>query len=288
VPESNRAHVLISCCCRRYVCEQYLSYLRDFVVMPRKLALALAPNNLLDLENGSFGFKLTGTSDIVIVDSDVQRNAAGELSSGSSVSAAALLATIEIKKKVAERDVRQAAAELISADIHAQMLQPFAVVTDLQDDWRFLWLRGQRTIMTLSVPTVQQSGGDASAPRRAASLLLRRLLAEGSSVAADRLAASALLEALPIPIGKRQKLSPVKERPHGREESDACAALVSALDDSDSDDVDGPGWDDVDRKRVLLRQVRVAMRHTPWMHDVFRRPARFDAPPSADAINMFG
>ncbi len=251
--------------------------------MPRKLSIALAPNSLLDLENGSYGFKLSGTSDVVIVDSDVQRT----LGSASSVTASALMAIIELKKQVTERDVKQTAAELISADLHAETLQPFAVVTDLVDDWRFLWLRGARTIMVLRVPTVVE---DPFAPRRAASLLLRRLLAEGSSVADERRAATALLEALPISIGKRQKLSPVKERPHGRGESDACAG--SGSDDkseSDGDDVDGPGWDEEDRRRVLFRQVRLAMRRTPWMQELLHRPAGFVVPPmSADARTMFG
>ncbi len=250
--------------------------------MPRKLSIALAPNSLLDLENGSYGFKLSGTSDVVIVDSDVQRT----LGSASSVTASALMAIIELKKQVTERDVKQTAAELISADLHAETLQPFAVVTDLADDWRFLWLRGARTIMVLRVPTAP---GDPFAPRRAASLLLRRLLAEGSSVADERRAATALLEALPISIGKRQKLSPVKERPHGRGEFDACAASVSDDDSDSDDDVDGPGWDEEDRRRVLFRQVRLAMRRTPWMQDLLHRPACFVVPPiSADASNMFG
>ena len=284
---THAARCVVSVCCI-----QYLSYLRQFLVLPRKVALALAPSQLLDLEEGRFGFKLSGTSDLVIIDSDVQRTMAGELGNGTLelVSAAALMATIELKKKVTERDVRQAAAELISADLHAQTLQPFAVVTDLKDDWRFLWLRGARTIMVLRVPTVEQADGDVFAPRRWASLLLRRLLAVNTELAAERATATALLEALPISIGKRQKLSPIKESPHrdDRGEEDACPPLV--CDESDDDgDVDGPGWDEEDRRGVLLRQVRAAMRHTPWMKDVLRRPACFDAlPMSEGARSMFG
>ena len=258
-------------------CVQYLSYLRQFLVLPRNLSLELAPNQLLDLETSRFEFKLSGTCDVVVIDRDVQRTLGGDV-----VSAAALVTTIELKKHVGERDVRQAAAELISADLHAETLKPFALVTDLNDDWRILWLHDSHTIKVLRVPTAD--AGDTFAPRRAASLLLRRLLAISTSIATDRIAATALLEKLPIPISKRRKLSPIKERPrHGREEEDA-ASLDS---DSDSEDVDGGGWEEEEQHAVLIRQVRAAMRRTPWMKDLFRRPEGFP-PMSAEARNMFG
>ncbi len=232
----------------------------------------VAPNKLLDLEDPRLGFKLSGTSDCVVLDGEIERTIG---------MSQALRAVLELKKKVSERDVKQAATELISADVHAQALKPIAVVTDLVNDWRFLWLQG-RTIKVLRTP--DPSEADPEASRRCASLLLRRLLAEGAGVQAERLEATEVLEALPIPIAKRQKLSPVKEARGGRGDASEAANLTGT--DDEEDDVDGPGWDEEDHRQLLFRQVRQMIRHTPWLHEVCRPPLRTHM--STEARNMFG
>lgn len=254
-------------------CLQYLDYLTKFIVLPRGVRVAAAPNQLLDLEDGRLGFRLSGTTDCVVVDGEIERTIG---------MADALRAIIELKKAVSERDLKQAVAELISADLHATALRPFAVVTDLKDDWRFLWLRGERTIRVLRVP--EPSAADPFASRRCASLFLRRLLAEGTGEAAERRQAIQLLEALPISIAKRKKLSPVKERAGHADECDAATHGS----DSDEDDVDGPGWDEEDRRQVLFRQVRQMIRHTPWLQEVCRPPLLSHGGMSAEVRGMFG
>jgi hypothetical protein len=251
---------------------QYLDFLTKLLVLPRGLRVAAAPNQLLDLEDGRLGFKLSGTTDCVVVDGEIERTIG---------MADALRAIIELKKAVSERDLKQAVAELISADLHATALRPFAVVTDLKDDWRFMWLRGERTIRVLRAPA--PSAADPFASRRCASLFLRRLLADGTGEAAERQQATQLLEALPIPIAKRKKLSPVKERTGRGDEFESAAPLS----DSDEDDVDGPGWGEEDRRQVLFRQVRQMIRHTPWLQEVCRPPL-LSSGMSAEARSMFG
>ena len=87
-------------------------------------------HNLLNLCGGrQLGFELTGTSDACILDSDILRS--------SKMHDLAVRALFELKKSVQEKDVKQAAAQLISAAFKAQF-SPFVVLTELRDDWTFL------------------------------------------------------------------------------------------------------------------------------------------------------
>jgi hypothetical protein len=262
---------------------EYLQHLRQFVVMPRDLSARVGetPNQLLDtLEDGRLPFKLTGTGDGAVFDTEIEN----AISNIEHATAKALLVVFELKKKITEPDLKQAAAELIAADLHS-LRRPFAVLTDLMDDWRFLWLEAGKKIKIMRVP--KPTHVDPFLSRRCASLFMRRLLAEGVPSDAERQQAIALLDALPIPVGKRQKLSPVKERrPSRDEEPDEHQYRASEVDeDGEDDDVDGPGWGAEDRKMVLFRQVRQMIRHTPWLQEVCR-PSIF-APMSADACAMF-
>ena len=263
--------------------ENYLEYLRQFIVMPRDMVrLITAPNKMLDLEDARLGFKLTGTSDSVILDTEVER--------ATSSTAWAIRALIEVKKKdINESNVKQAAAQLIAADVHSKFTI-FVVLTDLADDWRFLWLKAGRKIMVTRVPN--PTVDDSFVSRRAASLLLRRLLADATHLEAERKNAAAFVEALPVSVGKRQKLSPIKERHNMRgEESDAAVHNNDTGDDDSADDegADGRGWDEEDRKMILLHQVRKMIRHTPWLQEVCRPPLRQQFPTMTDdARTMFG
>ena len=250
--------------------DRYMSYLQEVLLMPRDLHLAAAPNNLLDTDD-RLGFKLTGTSDAVVLDREIDRAIGHE---------AAIRALFELKKKVNERAVKQGAAELIAAAVKAQY-SPFVVLTDLVDDWRFLWLKERRTITVMCTPL--PTAADPFIARRCAFLLLRRLFATASSLDADRLAAISLLDAAPaeVAIGKRQRLSPIKERPKSDAEAGDAAQRV-ASEGSDSDDVDGPGLDDEDREALLYRQVRSWVRNTPWLQDVCR--PRIVVPPMSAAV----
>lgn len=252
--------------------DRYLPYLQEVLLMPRDLQLAAAPNNLLDTDD-RLGFKLTGTSDVVVLDREIDRAIGHE---------AAIRALFELKKKVNERAVKQGAAELIAAAVKAQY-SPFVVLTDLVDDWRFLWLKERRTITVMCTPL--PTAADPFIARRCAFLLLRRLFATASSLDADRLAAISLLDAAPAAaaIGKRQKLSPIKERPKPDAEAGEAAQRVGSPSEcSDSDDVDGPGWDEEDRQALLYRQVRSWVRNTPWLQDVCR--PRIVVPPMSAAV----
>ena len=253
--------------------EKYLEYLRQFIVMPRDMVrLITTPNKMFDLEDAQchLGFNLTGTSDstICILDTEVERAA--------SITPLAVRALIEVKKKdINESDLKQAAAKLIAADIHSQFTI-FVVLTDLADDWRFLWLKPGRKIMVTRVP--DPTADDSFVSRRAASLLLRRLLADATHFEAERKNAAEFVEALPISIDKRQKLSQaIKERHSIRgEESDAAVHNndTGDVDSADDESADGRGRDDEDHKMILFHKVRKIIRHTPWLQEVCRADHR--------------
>jgi hypothetical protein len=245
--------------------ERYMQYLRDHLALPPRGELQLirpTSNTMLSVINDpKLPFDLRGTTDALVVHQGYIREHLPELG---------IFLVIELKKECDAKAVRQAIAQLIAADLQSQ-LTPFALLTDLRDEWHFYWLEG-RTVQAL-----QPTGATA---RRDALLFLRRVLASGATVGAELAASTAYVESLPVSIGKRRKLSPVKEeraRRASEEEQDALAF--------DSADADGPGWDEEDRQQVLFRQVRQMIRATPWLQDICRPP--LSAPMSEAARSMF-
>ena len=249
--------------------ERYMQYLRDHLILPPRGELQLirpTNNTMLSVINDpKLPFDLKGTTDALVVHQGYLREHLPEMG---------IFLVIELKKVCDAKAVRQAIAQLIAADLQSQ-LTPFAVLTDLREEWHFYWLES-RTIHAL-----QPTGPTA---RRDALLFLRRVLASGASAGAELAASNTDVESLPVSIGRRCKLSPVKERRKSAEEEDA--GLDHLICDSD-DDVDGPGWSEEDRRMVLLRQVRQMIRHTPWLQEVCR-PSVFSSPMSAEVHTMFG
>ena len=247
--------------------ERYMQYLCDQLALPPRGELRLIrPTNqtmLSVINDPKLPFDLKGTTDAVVVHQGYLREHLPELG---------IFLVIELKKACDAKAVRQAIAQLIAADLQSQ-LTPFALLTDLREDWHFYWLDGR------TVHVLQPTGATA---RRDALLFLRRVLASGASVGAELAASTAYVESLPVAIGKRRKLSPVKEeRPPRVSEEEQDALSV----DSD-DDVDGPGWSAEDRQMVLFRQVRQMIRQTPWLQPVCRPP--LISPMSKDVRTMFG
>ena len=245
--------------------ERYMQYLHDHLSLPPRgeLQLIRPTNNtmLSAINNPKLPFDLKGTTDALVVHQGCLSEYHPELG---------IFLVIQLQKVCDAKGVRGSIAQLIAADLHSQ-LTPFALLTDLREEWHFYWLEG-RTVQTLR-PT-------GATPRRDALLFLRRVLASGTSVGAELAATTAYVESLPVSIGKRRKLSPVKEeRPRrgSEEEQDALAY--------DSADADGPGWDKEDRQQVLFRQVRSMIRATPWLQDICRPPLL--SPMSTPARSMF-
>ena len=245
--------------------ERYIQYLRDHLALPPRGELQLirpTNNTMLSVINDpKLPFDLKGTTDALVVHQGYIREHLPELG---------IFLVIELKKVCDAKAVRQAIAQLIAADLQSQFT-PFALLTDLREEWHFYWLQG-RTVHAL------QPTGDTA--RRDAFLFLRRVLASGASVGAELASSTAYVESLPVSIGKRRKLSPVKEERPRRGSEDEQEALAF-----DADDVDGPGWDEEDRQQLLFRQVRKMIRATPWLQEVCR--PSLSTPISAEARSMF-
>jgi hypothetical protein len=238
--------------------EEYLAYMKRVIspYQPR-VVVTRAPQNLLTIEKSTrLPFDMRGTSDLIVYDADAYK--------ACSMYQQSLLGAIELKKQIDDKAIRQAAAELIATTCHASLYKPWVLATDLNEDWRFLWLEVGHTIKILR-----------AASRADGILYLRSLCAPVAVV--DKASAEALVEQLPSSTSKRQKLSPIKE---GKNKLEDCEADLG----SDSD-CDSGGWDEEDRKMVLIRQVRRAIRNTPWLQDVC--VPRF-SPMSADVQTMFG
>jgi hypothetical protein len=246
--------------------DRYLPHLRTHLQMEQRsgeAALITLDNDrsFLSVSDRRLLFDIKGTTDVAVVHQGYI--SAREEGQG-------VLAVIELKKACTKKDTRQTVGQLIAADLISRF-SPLAVLTDLREEWHFYWLEG-RIVKHLRPPSNAQG-------RRLAFLFLKLALAPGF-VAGEQLAvANAAVDALPVSVGKRRKLSPVKEdRP--RRESGAEDAAVWDAEESESDDED-------DRRQLLFRQVRQMIRHTPWLQEVCRPPLL--APiMSAEARNMFG
>jgi len=243
--------------------DRYLPYLRTHLQMEQRQgdAALITPDNersFLSVSDKRLQFDIRGTTDVAVVHQ-------GYISAR--LEEQGILAVIELKKGCTKKDTRQTIGQLIAADL-ISTFSPLAVLTDLRDEWHFYWLEG-RTIKHLRPPAGTQG-------RRLAFSFLRLALAPGFVAGEQLAAANAAVAALPVSVGKRRKLSPVKEDRPRRESGPEDSAEW----DSESDD------DEDDRKQLLFRQVRQMIRHTPWLQEVCRQP--FCIPMSAEARNMFG
>jgi len=245
--------------------ERYLPYLRTHLRMEQRQgdAVLITPDNersFLSVSDKRLQFDIKGTTDVAVVHQ-------GYISAR--LEEQGILCVIELKKACNKKDIRQTIGQLIAADL-ISTFSPLAVLTDLRDEWHFFWLEG-RTIKHLRPPAGVHG-------RRLSFAFLRLALAPGFVAGEQLAAANAAVAALPVSVGKRRKLSPVKEdRP--RRESGADDAAESEAENSDLDDED-------DRRLLLFRQVRQMIRHTPWLHEICRPPLRTHM--SAEARNMFG
>lgn len=204
-------------------------------------------------------FDITGTTDVAVVHRGYITARADEQG---------ILAVIELKKECTPKATRQTIGQLIAADI-LSTFSPLAVLSDLRDEWHFYWLEG-RTIKHLCPP----SGPNV---RQLAFLFLRLALAPSFVVGEQLAAANTFVDALPVSVGKRRKLSPVKENRAGHDDEDEKDHLPS---DGDSD------LDEADRLQLKCQQVRRWVRNTPWLREICRSPLRSSM--SKEANNMFG
>ncbi len=246
--------------------DRYLPYLRTHLLMEQRQgdAALITPDNergFLSVSDKRLQFDIRGTTDVAVVHQ-------GYISAR--LEEQGILCVIELKKACTKKDTRQTIGQLIAADL-ISTFSPLAVLTDLRDEWHFYWLEG-RIIKHLRPPAGMHG-------RRLAFSFLRLALAPGFVAGEQLAAANAAVDALPVSVGKRRKLSPVKEdRPRESCAEDETAGR--AAEDSDDDD------DDEDRRQLLFRQVRQMIRHTPWLQEVCRPPLLVPIM-SAEARNMF-
>ena len=243
---------------------RYMQYLSTHLQFDSRSDVALMPldNNhkFLSVSDRRLKFDIKGTSDVAVVHKgyiDMRMEGQG------------ILGLVELKKDCNQKAIRQAIGQLIAADL-ISTFSPLAVLTDLRDEWHFFWLEG-RTVKHLQPPRSAEG-------RRLAFLFLPLALAPGFLVGEKRTSAVAAVNALPVSVAKRRKLSPVKEGRDSEAEEGLQVKIPSNLDSDDDED---------DRKQLLFRQVRQMIRLTPWLQEVCR-PSLLRPPISDEARGMFG
>ncbi|CAG8568984.1 7693_t:CDS:2 [Acaulospora morrowiae] len=123
----------------------YLNHLRTILQIAtfRGLGLCDATNetSLLSTGNDILPIKLSGTTDVAIVD---RHSIALQMPEKH------IRILFKLKKVIVKADTYQVMAELITADLKS-IYSVLAVLTDLNDDWRFYWLEEGR-IKALKLP----------------------------------------------------------------------------------------------------------------------------------------
>jgi len=125
--------------------DRYLGYLAQIVPLTKRNLRWKSIRNRTDLFQGKVpGYKLTGTADVAIIDTTFPQY-------DSSLIRASLALIVELKPKFESDSFRQGVLELLA---HSSMGEtawhPLALVTDLNDEWCFLWLNDGRKITVLS------------------------------------------------------------------------------------------------------------------------------------------
>ena len=124
--------------------ERYMQYLRDHLTLPpRRQFQLIRPTNdtLLSVINNPYlPFDLKGTADALVVHKGYLREFPSKLG---------IFLVIQVKKECDAKAVRQSIAQLIAADLLSDLRRsPFAMLTDLREEWHFYWLEG-RTVQAL-------------------------------------------------------------------------------------------------------------------------------------------
>jgi hypothetical protein len=239
--------------------DRYLPHLRTYLQLPRNSEADLLSldnqKSFLSVSDRRLLFDIKGTTDIAVVHKGYIAARAEEQG---------ILAVIELKKVCNAKSTRQIIGQLIAADL-ISTFSPVAVLTDLCDEWHFYWLEG-RTIKHLRPPS-----------RRDAFLFLRLIIVSGSLVGAELASVNAIINELPVSVGKRRKLSPVKEE---RSYFNSTSQPNTIQTDSDSD------IEEEDRQMILYRQVRKMVRNTPFLRDICQ-PSLL-TPMAVEVRKMFG
>jgi len=242
--------------------DRYLPHLNSHLHMKGDVALRAlnASRTFLNVSDKRLKFDIKGTSDVAVLHQGyISAHLEGQ----------GILGLIELKKECNQKGIRQTIGQLIAADLLSHF-SPLAVLTDLRDEWHFFWLEG-RTIKHLQPPKSAEG-------RRMAFLFLSLVLGPGFLVGEKQSSAEAAVNALPVSVAKRRKLSPVKEDRTRRDSEDEEGAQVKFSSESDSEEDDN--------RQLLFRQVRQMIRLTPWLQEVCR-PSSFK-PMSEEACGMFG
>ncbi|CAG8814000.1 13794_t:CDS:1, partial [Gigaspora rosea] len=123
----------------------YLSYLRAILQIATFWGLGLCDatneTSLLSTGNDILPVRLSGTTDVAIVD---RHSIALQMPEKH------IRILFELKKTIVKADTYQIMAELIAADLKS-IYSVLAVLTDLNDDWRFYWLEKEK-IKALKLP----------------------------------------------------------------------------------------------------------------------------------------
>jgi hypothetical protein len=122
---------------------RYLSHLTKIIPLKERHLQWKPVKNKTSLFQAKVpGFKLTGTTDVAVIDTRFRVEA---------LTRAAIALIVELKRKYDDDAFRQGVLELVA---HASMGEtawpPLALVTDLNDTWCFLWLNDGRKISVLS------------------------------------------------------------------------------------------------------------------------------------------
>ena len=139
--------------------EQYLAHAKRIIPLPRELELLRAPPALLSTAGSrDLPFDISGTTDICII-----------LKAARKTPSQALHVVIELKptwqkkeggaadeyehRAIQSKDIYQACAELVAADILSPLTCPVVLLTNFDDEWIFFWLEKPRTIVQVRVHT---------------------------------------------------------------------------------------------------------------------------------------
>jgi len=214
----------------RQQADECLSYLSRQLSIPKSCVLQSVDNekSFLDVSKSHLGTShgLQGTSDIAVLDRDMVRH---------SVKRAGILVLFELKKAVAEGDVRQAQLELI-ASCKISQFRPVVVLTDLQEEWRTFWLCGKQICMTIC-------------SRAQALFFLNRLLASHDNPGLD------LRSVLPDELIDRTLLSSAVPSQSGPGYADA---------EDDYQDSLLTKEEQIEQERQWI--MSTAAKHLPWMY----------------------
>ena len=124
---------------------RYLAHLSQIIPLRKRHLRWKSINDKKNLFQGKVpGYKLTGTADAAVLDTRFPLD-------DSSLVRASLALIVELKREYNDSSFRQGVLELLA---HTSMGEtawpPLVLVTDLNDNWRFLWLNDGTKVNVLS------------------------------------------------------------------------------------------------------------------------------------------